>query len=272
MQRLCVRSSIHLSILSLLDPRHRQQSLPSRTQVSVVRVHLGASKAIFKSKFPPESANSLRRLQRVPETGNPGRRAQLTSSDPLPTWGGWWIRLQTGCLLPEGRILSCLNPSKTQTVSSVCHGKSMERSSRHRKCQVWITCFNIWIWSVVSNGTKVCYCSSLCHLTECEYCPRSMFTIMCLWPSLFRFWLYCVVSKIQIIKTPIILISSHSLLPASQTHYWLMAHYGRPFVSLPLPVLKSLVSKMRKRGTRSKECGDAGAFTRTIFIHPTRGR
>ncbi len=51
---------------------------------------------------------------------------------------------------------------------------------------------------------------------------RSVCTIMCLWPSLCMFWLYCLVHKIQIIKKYFFSISSHSLLPASksQSHWW----------------------------------------------------
>ncbi len=63
---------------------------------------------------------------------------------------------------------------------------------------------------------------------------RSVCTIMCLWPSLCMFWLYCLVNKIQIIKKYIFSIASHSLLPASKSQSPdgpLAAFRGGPFVS-----------------------------------------
>ncbi len=51
---------------------------------------------------------------------------------------------------------------------------------------------------------------------------RSVCTIMCLWPSLCMFWLYCLVNKIQIIKKLHFFNLLTFSLPASksQSHWW----------------------------------------------------
>ncbi len=84
------------------------------------------------------------------------------------------------------------------------------------------------------NNTQISGMIYLCHLLNRICCRndsksvhisvvRSVCTIMCLWPSLCMFWLYCLVNKIQIIKKNICSISSHSLLPASKS-VTLMGH------------------------------------------------